>query len=67
MIEVHNTNDLPAAIDKLSSQLRSQYVIGYYPTHGQNDGKYHKLKLQVLQKVGEQLHLYWRRGFYSPN
>jgi VWFA-related protein len=67
MIEVHNTNDLPAAIDKLTTQLRSQYVIGYYPTQGQNDGKYHRLKLQVLQKVGEGLRIYWRRGFYSPN
>jgi VWFA-related protein len=68
MVVVHNANDLPAAIDKLSSELRSQYVIGYYPTHGQNDGKYHKLKVQVLQKVGEGLHISWRRGFYSaPN
>jgi Ca-activated chloride channel homolog len=67
MVVVHNTNDLPAAIDKLNSELRSQYVIGYYPTHGQNDGKFHNLKVQVLQKVGEGLHLSWRRGFYSPN
>jgi VWFA-related protein len=38
MVTVHNMNDLPEAIDKLSTQLRSQYLLGYYPVKAQNDG-----------------------------
>jgi Ca-activated chloride channel family protein len=67
MVTVHNMNDLPDAIDKLSTQLRSQYLIGYYPVLGQNDGKFHKVKLLVSQAAGSlKLHTSWRHGYYAP-
>ncbi len=67
MVTVHNMNDLPDAIDKLSTQLRSQYLLGYYPVLGQNDGKFHKVKLLVSQAAGSlKLHTSWRHGYYAP-
>jgi Ca-activated chloride channel family protein len=64
---VHNMNDLPDAIDKLSSQLRSQYLLGYYPVKAQNDGKFHKVKVLVSQAAGSlKLHTSWRHGYYAP-
>ena len=32
VVAVHNLNDLSDAVDKLSTQVRSQYVLGYYPS-----------------------------------
>jgi len=68
MVTVHNMNDLPDAIDKLSSQIRSQYLLGYYPVKAQNDGKFHKVKVLVTQAAGNlKLHTSWRHGYYAPN
>jgi Ca-activated chloride channel family protein len=67
MVAVHNMNDLPDAIDQLSTQLRSQYLLGYYPVQGQNDGKFHKLKVLVSQAAGRlKLYTSWRHGYYAP-
>ena len=67
MVAVHNMNDLPDAIDKLSSQLRSQYLLGYYPVKAQNDGKFHKVKVLVSQAAGNlKLRTSWRHGYYAP-
>jgi VWFA-related protein len=68
MIVVHNLNDLPNAVDKLSIQLRSQYLLGYYPNHTKNDGKYHRVKVQVIPRfIHERLFTSWRHGYYAPN
>lgn len=64
---VHNMNDLPDAVDRLSTQVRSQYLLGYYPVQGQNDGKFHKVKLLLSQAAGSlKLHTSWRHGYYAP-
>lgn len=68
IVVVHDLKDLPDAVDKLSRQLRSQYLLGYYPPHGQNDGKYHKVKVQVVPRsIKERLFTSWRHGYYAPN
>ena len=65
MIVIHSLNDLPGAVEKLSMQLRSEYLLGYYPADGQNDGKYHRLKVQVAERI-RQFHTSWRHGYYAP-
>jgi len=59
--------DLPDAIEKLSRALRNQYVLGYSPSKGQNDGKYRKIKVEFAHPftIGP-LRLLWRRGYYAP-
>jgi VWFA-related protein len=67
MVAVHNMKDLPAAIDQLSTLLRSQYMLGYYPVQAQNDGKFHKVKVLLTQAAGSlKLHTSWRHGYYAP-
>jgi Ca-activated chloride channel homolog len=67
VVAVHNLNDLSGAVDKLSTQVRSQYVLGYYPAQAQNDGKFHRVKVMLSQAVGSlKLRTSWRHGYYAP-
>jgi Ca-activated chloride channel family protein len=62
-----NLSELPDIVKKLSSEIRSQYVLGYSSSNPANDGKYHRVKIELLQTVGAPpLHLSWRRGYYAP-
>ena len=63
MIKVRKLTELPEAIEKLSRDLRSQYVLGYYPSNPQPDGRYRKVRVQVKQPT---VHATWRRGYYAP-
>jgi VWFA-related protein len=63
MIKVRKLDELPAAIEKLSRDLRSQYVLGYYSSNAQNDGRYRKVRVQVNQQT---VHASWRHGYYAP-
>ncbi len=63
MIQVHRMADLPDAMEKLSRDVRGQYVLGYYSTNAQNDGRYRHVRVQVNQP---EVHASWRRGYYAP-
>jgi len=63
MIKVRKLEELPSAIEKLSRDLRSQYVLGYYSSNPQNDGRYRKVRVQVNQPT---VHASWRHGYYAP-
>jgi VWFA-related protein len=63
MIKVRKLDELPAAIEKLSRDLRSQYVLGYYSSNTQNDGRYRKVRVIVNQPT---VHASWRHGYYAP-
>ena len=65
--QVHDLDNLPEAAAALSAEAHAEYVLGFTPPERQRDGKYHSVKVQVLQYVGEQpLHVSWRRGYYGP-
>ena len=63
MIRVRKMEDLPEAIEKLSRDLRSQYLLGYYSTNAQNDGRFRRVKVQVNHTT---VRASWRRGYYAP-
>ena len=63
MIHVRKLDELPAAIDKLSRDLRSQYLLGYYSTNAQNDGRFRRVRVQVNHRT---VRASWRRGYYAP-
>ena len=52
---------LKAAFGKVNQQLRSQYVLGYKPSHLQTDRSFHRIHLTV-HKFG--LHVQCRKGYY---
>jgi VWFA-related protein len=63
MIRVRKLDELPGAIEKLSRDLRSQYLLGYYSTNAQNDGRFRRVRVQVNHRT---VRASWRRGYYAP-
>jgi VWFA-related protein len=61
MVRVRNMSELPEVMEKLSRELRSHYVLFYYSTNPQKDGRYRRVRVQVNQP---QVHASWRRGYY---
>jgi Ca-activated chloride channel homolog len=67
MITVHSLADLPAAMEKLNTEIRNQYMLGYFSTNAANDGRYRKVRVEVRLPVGTPpVHLAWRRGYLIP-
>jgi VWFA-related protein len=61
MVRVRKMSELPEAMEKVSRELRSHYVLYYYSTNPQRDGRYRRVRVQVNQP---QVHASWRRGYY---
>ena len=65
VLVAHDVNDLPVLVQRLSAEIRSQYLIGYSPRNDASDGKYRKIKVELLQPAGApSLRASWRRGYY---
>lgn len=62
-IEVRSEKSLDKAFDEITEELRSQYVIGYYPTNTKRDGTFRKIKVET-ERQG--VHLLARKGYYAP-
>lgn len=64
---VHKLDELPDEVEQLSRDLRNQYVLGYSSQTAQKDGKYHALRVELMETIKRMpLHVFWRRGYYSP-
>ena len=60
-------DDLPAVIDRLSKDLREQYVLGYSSNNTRKDGKFRSLKVELIPPAHDrQWNVVWRRGYYAP-
>jgi VWFA-related protein len=62
-IEVRNEKNLENAFDLISEELRSQYVLGYYPSNTKRDGVFRKIKVEVTRPDSKVLA---RKGYYAP-
>ena len=68
LFQVHNVNQLPEAITKLSAALREQYMLAYYPTNANRDGKYRRVQVRVVPPPNSpSMHASWRVGYYAPS
>jgi Ca-activated chloride channel homolog len=64
---VRNTGELPEVVERLSLEIRSQYLIGYTPGNRTSDGKYRTVRVELVQPAGSRpLQVSWRRGYYAP-
>lgn len=54
--------ELPSIYEQIAGQLRLQYGIGFIPTNPTKDGKYHKLKVELVDQMGNQLRIPDRKG-----
>jgi len=43
-------NALQDALEEISDELRSQYSLGYYPSHALNDGKWHRIEIKLKNR-----------------
>lgn len=69
---------LPGIYRQIEEQLRSQYSLGFSPTDADKNGKYHKLKVDLVDAQGNPLRivnqkgkavkyrLIFRQGYYAP-
>ena len=60
---VVNTNNIPAAFDRLVEENSSYYVLGYYPSNDRRDGRFRRIEVRV-KKPG--LTVRARRGYVAP-
>jgi len=67
VLVAQHIGELPDVVQRLSAEIRSQYLLGYSSRNTQNDGKYHTVKVELLQPAGAPpLRASWRRGYYAP-
>jgi len=65
---VENLNHMPDVATKIGRELRNQYVLGYTPTNTQRDGKYRKVRVELVPPKGvKPLKAIWRPGYYALN
>ncbi len=72
------TGELPGIFEDITSRLRNQYTIVFTPAQRARDGKFHKVKVEVVGPDGQPLTaqdqkgkkhkivVYAREGYYAP-
>ncbi len=58
----YNTNDIHGAVRKALDDSKVTYVLGYYPTNTNWDGKFREIKVRT-SKAG--VHLHYRLGYFA--
>ncbi len=54
--------ELPAIYEQIAGQLRLQYSLGFVPTNPSKDGKFHKLKVELVDEQGSPLRIVNQKG-----
>ncbi|MGA2572363.1 MAG: VWA domain-containing protein [Terracidiphilus sp.] len=67
LFRVDDIDEMSDIAEKISTELRNQYVIGYRPRDLTRDGKWRKVKVKVNPPPGlPPLTVYARTGYYAP-
>jgi VWFA-related protein len=64
VISIRGEKDLDKAFQEISDELRSQYIVGYYPTNTSANGSFRAVKVETTQ---EGLRVLTRKGYYAPS
>lgn len=62
-IDDQSIRELDGVFERLAEQLRTQYLLGFYPSNEARDGKFRKLEVKV-KKPGYTVRS--RSGYYAP-
>ena len=67
MFAVESADELPDIAEKISIELRNQYVIAYKPSNLVRDGHWRRIKVKLVPPKGlPPLQVYARTGYYAP-
>ena len=67
MFRVDDLSEMSDIAEKISTELRNQYVIGYTPREMHRDGKWRKVKVKLNPPQGlPPLTVHARTGYYAP-
>ncbi len=67
MFRVDDLSEMGDIAEKISTELRNQYVIGYTPKDLTRDGKWRKVKVKLNPPAGlPPLTVHARTGYYAP-
>ncbi|MGH9402492.1 MAG: VWA domain-containing protein [Terriglobia bacterium] len=67
MFSVEDADELPDIAEKISIELRNQYVIGYKPSNLVYDGRWRRIRVKLDPPRGlPPLQVYARTGYYAP-
>jgi Ca-activated chloride channel family protein len=68
LFKVMDVQDLSDIAERISEELRDEYVIGYTPTDRKRDGSWRKLKVRLAPPPGlPMLTAHSREGYYAPS
>ncbi len=68
LFKVLDVQDLSDIAERISEELRDEYVLGYTPSDRRRDGAYRKLKVRLLPPAGlPHLTAHNREGYYAPS
>jgi Ca-activated chloride channel family protein len=60
-------SEIPAVAAQISKDLRTQYVVSYYPTNDNRDGAFRNVQVSVNSQGARKLIARTRRGYYARN
>ncbi|HEV2378215.1 MAG TPA: VWA domain-containing protein [Terriglobia bacterium] len=67
MFSVESASELPDIAEKISIELRNEYLIGYKPSNLVRDGRWRRIKVKLDAPRGlPALQVYARTGYYAP-
>lgn len=63
---VKNSNDLASGINRVSTESRVYYLLGYNPSDLRQDGKFRKIEVKLRPELSKGLKVRARRGYFAP-
>lgn len=68
LFQVRDVQDLSDIAQRISEELRNEYVIGYTPTDRRRNGAWRKLNVKLVPPPGlPELTVHNREGYYAPS
>ncbi len=68
MFKVTDAGDMTDIAERISAELRNEYVVGYRPSDMKKDGNWRKLKVRLVPPPGlPTLTVHFRQGYYAPS
>jgi Ca-activated chloride channel family protein len=62
-LQVPGEREIQVVLNLLAKILRSQYVLGYYPSNARHDGRFQKIEIKIKPPG---LHVLFPKGYYGP-